>query len=342
MNDTIEININIGTNNVDNIRVILNHQEYRLIPVENSTEAADSDIPTLKVFAHQLIQRLKQEGRLRTSETYRCSLNRFLEYWAQDDIPLNRINAPLIEDYELYLKKKGLISNSTSFYMRVLRTIYNKAVAAKYIPDQSPFSNVYTGIGKTAKRAISLDAIQRISQLTQLSRYEELARDLFLFSFYTRGMSFIDMAYLTPQNIQNGTLTYLRHKTSQRLTMRWEPQMQEIVDRHPAQNENFLLPIIKRCNGHERCQYREAQRMINVVLKTIAQKAGISIPLTMYVARHSWASIARSLNVPVNIISEGMGHYSEQTTQIYLKSLNNKDLDDANANIIQAVSHLSY
>lgn len=341
MSTPIEIHFNII--DVEHIRIKLNGQEYKLVPVNNNTPTTPrNDAPTLNAFGEQLIRKLRQEGRLRTSETYRCTLNSFAAFHTKDDISFSEIDEQLIEDYEQFMKDKGLSSNSSSFYLRVLRTIYNKAVACNYAIDQKPFRRVYTGIGKTVKRAIPLDAIRRISQLSDLTNSESLARDMFLFSFYTRGMSFIDMAYLKPQNLQEGILSYKRHKTGQKLTIRWEPQMQDIIRRHPSPNKDYLLPIIKRSNGHERCQYREAQRLINGVLKSVGKKANIDTPLTMYVARHSWASIARSMNIPVNIISEGMGHDSEKTTQIYLKSLNNKELNNANANIIEAVNNLSY
>lgn len=306
MNNLIEININIK--NVNDVRIIVNHREYRLEPVnESQAEPVQSNIPTMQTFVKQLTQQLREEGRIRTSETYRCATNIFQEFLSRSDIMFHQIDAQLIKRYEQFLIKKGLTMNSISFYLRVLRTIYNKAVASKFTLDQQPFKNVYTGIGKTIKRAIPLDAIQRIRQLTGLNTQEELARDLFLFSFYTRGMSFIDMAYLTPENIHDGLLIYRRHKTSQELTISWEPQMQDIVNRHPSSNKDYLLPIILRSNGCERSQYREAQRMTNILLKEIAQKADIDIPLSMYVARHSWASVARCMSIPVNIISEGMG-----------------------------------
>ena len=71
----------------------------------------------------------------------------------------------------------------------------------------------------------------------------------------------------------------------------------------------------------------------NKLLKEIAKMVGLSIPLTLYVARHSWASIAKSKNIPISVISEGMGHDSEMTTQIYLASLDTAVVDKANSMI---------
>ena len=213
--NTYPIEININIQHVEDLRIKLNGKEYALIPIVDNEEEEHrrDDAPTLAVFVEQLIQDLRREGRVRTSETYHGALASFKKFLQGKDIAISAIDSTLIANYEHHLKEQGLISNSTSFYMRVLRTIYNKAVACHYTTDKQPFAKVYTGIGKTVKRAISLESIQRISHLTGLSKKEEWARDLFLLSFYTRGMSFIDLANLSPQNIKDGILTYRRHKT---------------------------------------------------------------------------------------------------------------------------------
>lgn len=319
---------------IKDVRVRLNGREYTLCPVtDQTTDALES--PTFGEFTNQQISLLREEKHLRTAETYHCATKRFLNYLGHD-IALCKIDRQLIQSYERFLRAEGLISNSSSFHMRVLRAIYNKAVKNHIISDNIPFCDVYTGIGKTIKRALPIDIIHRIAQLNNLNCHEIFARDMFLFSFYTRGMSFIDMSFLKTQQIRNGYLLYTRHKTGQQLVIKWESCMQDIVNRYNTSTP-YLLPIIKRCNGNERSQYREAQRKVNGTLKSIGQKAGITIPLSMYVARHSWASIARNMDVPLSIISEGMGHTSEHTTRIYLKSLSTRRLDSISAAIIQAV-----
>lgn len=97
-------------------------------------------------------------------------------------------------DYELWLKRKSISRNSISFYMRTLRSIYNKAVDASLIKQCNPFDKVYTGIDRTPKRAVCEDVILRLMKLN-LAHSKPLfyARDLFIFSFYTRGMAFVDM-----------------------------------------------------------------------------------------------------------------------------------------------------
>lgn len=164
----------------------------------------------------------------------------------------------------------------------------------------------------------------------------EYARDMFLFSFYTRGMSFIDMAYLKKLDLKNGTITYRRRKTGQQLTIKWEKCMEDIIAKYGTNTAtHYLLPIITNPYSDERTQYRNAICRINVVLKEVAKLAGLHIPLTMHVARHYWASVAKSKNIPLSVISEGMGHDSEETTHIYLASLDTSLVDKANNLILK-------
>ena len=220
--------------------------------------------------------------------------------------------------------------------MRILRAVYNRAVEKDLTTNLNPFKHVYTGIDKTIKRAIPLKAIKQIKSLDlSLQPSLDFARDMFLFSFYTRGMSFIDMAYLKKKDLSNGILSYRRRKTGQQLFIRWEKCMQEIVDKYDNPQSEFLLPIIKRADKDNRLQYQSALRFVNNHLKSVVALLNIGITISMYTARHSWASIAKSKNIPISVISEGMGHDSEMTTQIYLASLDNAVVDRANAQILK-------
>ncbi len=282
-----------------------------------------------------IIAQLKQMGKQRTSETYRATLKSFMQFRDDKDILIDEITSDTMLMYEAYLHNKGLTRNSTSFYMRILRAVYNRAIEKDLTTDKKPFKHVYTGIDKTVKRAISLKAIKQIKNLDlSLQPSLDFARDMFLFSFYTRGMSFVDMAYLKKKDLNNGVLTYRRRKTGQQLSIRWEKCMQKIVEKYDNPQSNYLLPIIKPMNGDERTQYGNALYLINRKLKSIGNTVNIQIPLTLYVARHSWASIAKSKNVPISVISEGMGHDNEMTTQIYLVSLDTAVVDNANSMIL--------
>ena len=303
-----------------------------------STFQKQANEQSLFSFMQGIIAQLQQMGKQRTSETYRCTLKSFMQFREDKDVLLDDIDSDLMLMYEVYLRGKGLTKNTTSFYMRILRAVYNRAVEKDLTINRNPFKHVYTGIDKTVKRAIPLKAIKQIKNLDlSLQPSLDFARDMFLFSFYTRGMSFIDMAYLKKKDLSNGILSYRRRKTGQQLFIRWEKCMQEIVEKYDNPLSGYLLPIIKSMNGDERTQYQNAMYPINRKLKIIGKMVGVQLPLTMYTARHSWASVAKNKNVPISVISEGMGHDSEQTTQIYLASLGTAVVDKANSMILNSL-----
>ncbi|WP_462266452.1 tyrosine-type recombinase/integrase [Alistipes putredinis] len=283
----------------------------------------------------QQIARLKRLGKIRTSETYMAALRSFSGFMNDKEVLFDLINANLIAEYEAYLKGRGNSPNTVSFYMRILKAVYNRAVEDGLTEQRYPFKSVYTGVEKTMKRALSLNDIRRIKGLDlSLKPNLDYACDMFLFCFYTRGMSFIDMAYLRKKDLLNGTLSYRRRKTGQQLFIKWEKCMQEIVDKYPINETEYLLPIITKHDEDYRKQYTNELHRVNHLLKKIGKLLDLPIPLTMYVGRHSWASIAKSRNVPVSVISEGMGHDSENTTQIYLASLDTTVVDKANKKIL--------
>lgn len=293
----------------------------------------------LFLFMRNVIAGLKDIGKIRTSETYTSALNSFRKFRNNEDIAFDDIDSDVMIAYEAYLKACGVSPNSSSFYIRNLRAVYNRAVEKGLTSQRFPFKHVYTGIEKTTKRAVSLKIIKQIKDM-DLSHNpaSDFARDMFLFSFYTRGMSFVDMAYLQKKNLNSGVLSYRRRKTGQQLYVKWERCMQEIVDKYDTSGTDYLLPILDTNNLLQaRKQYIYALHKVNRYLKKIGEIFNLSIVLTLYVARHSWATIARSKNVPVSVISEAMGHDSETTTRIYLASLDTNAVDNANSLILESL-----
>lgn len=296
-----------------------------------------ADGQSLFPFMQSVINQLKRLNRIRTSETYAATLASFMKFRNGQDILLCEMDSDMVMFYEAWLKANGNCPNTTSFYMRILRAVYNRAVEKELTEQRHPFKHVYTGIDKTVKRAIPLKVVKRIKELDlTLKPHLDYARDMFLFSFYTRGMSFVDMAYLKKSDLKNGILTYRRRKTGQQLTIKWEKCMEEIVTKYEERSATqYLLPIITSPFANERVQYRNALYRVNTALKEVARLVNISILLTMYCARHGWASIAKSKNIPLSVISEGMGHDSEETTRIYLASLDTSVVDRANSLILK-------
>ena len=317
----------------DNQQPIGYHNLYCQITHQHKYNTLTSVI----AFMNQQIDGLTNANRLGTAKNYRSAADCLKTFINDHNLTFTQMNARFVEQYYDYLQRKGLVRNSLSFHMRILRAVYNKAVRTGLAEPANPFGNVYTGVDKTHKRAVDKDILTRLAEL-DLSHSAPLAfaRDLFLFSLYTRGMAFVDMAFLKLRNIADGNICYLRRKTKQQLCIRIEPCIQQIIDRYADRSNVYVFPILKSENDAAAySQYRVALAYYNRLLKRVSKMLGLQQGLSFYAARHSWATLARECNVPLSVISAAMGHTSERTTRIYLTSLENSLIDNANSGILE-------
>lgn len=296
-------------------------------------------------FIQEQITFLKDCKKLGTAQNYQRTLYSLRSFLDGKSLMFTELTHRFVDSYNDFLLRKGLVKNSISFYMRILRAIYNKAVRRGMVNQIFPFKEVYTGIDKTRKLAVNENFIKQIIDL-DLSENSALSftRDLFLFSFYARGMAFVDMAFLKKSDLFNDIICYTRHKTGQTLFIKIEPCIRLIIDKYSSEvrDSQFVFPILKSLDLQENYkQYKNRLRAYNSHLKQLALKIGSGINISSYTSRHTWASVARNHNIPLSVISAGMGHSSEKTTEIYLKSIENSLVDGANKEILNSVNSLA-
>ena len=276
----------------------------------NQIISQTTNCPSFVSYIDEEIRKLSNAGRNGTAQNYKAAMNSFTKFIRNENFPLSSFTEEIVQKYESWLRNRYLSRNTISFYMRQLRSIYNKAVKANLTEQTFPFDNVYTGIDKTKKRAVDISVITKLIAL-DLSYSSSLcfARDLFLLSFYMRGMAFVDMAYLKHDNIKNGVIRYIRHKTDIMLEIKIEQCISDIINRYASKSKlGYLLPIITRTDAEKAyTQYKNKRSYYNKLLKKISQLIGPDILLTSYVSRHSWATIARNMNISLAVISAGMG-----------------------------------
>lgn len=271
----------------------------------------------------------KKDGTAAAYKSTRSSLAKFLN---GSDIRMSMIDSRLIRQYEDFLYHSRVTANTVSYYLRNLRTLYNHAMLDGYHSHgEYPFAKAQTRPAKTVKRALTRKNLQALANL-ELEGVPDLqfARDLYLFSFYAQGMAFVDIVLLKKADICNGVLIYSRHKSKQLIRIAVTPQMQELMDKYATEGE-YVFPIINDKSSSEYKQYRLALGRINRHLKRIAVMVDITVPLTTYTTRHTWASLARDYGAPVSIISAGLGHTSEEMTRIYLREFDVSQLDKVNS-----------
>jgi integrase/recombinase XerD len=290
-------------------------------------------------YAEKQIAELKRLKRIGNARNYSNILREIKKFRNNADFPFRELNFGFLKKFESYYLEKGLGENGLSVYMRGIRAIFNKAINDKLVEKEAyPFDQYTIPSKPTKKRAISIDAIQKIVKL-KLPANTNLVetRNMFLMSFYMMGAPFIDLAFLTVENIVDGRIQYRRRKTGKFFDIKITDNLKPLLSYYLKGKEKgqFLLPIIKRENLED--QYKDiqwAQKRYNKRLKKIAEAAGIQEKLTSYVSRHSFASLANNMAIPVTAISEMLGHGRLSTTQVYLASLQKDVIDKYNEQIL--------
>ena len=287
-------------------------------------------------YMKEIIDELIRSNKIGNARAYNSVYSVFKNYLSGQDIPLKNINYKWLKNFELFHLNKGNSINSLSFYFRTLRAVINRAIKEGIFKrDLYPFYTYKIKNKKTPKRAITKEEIERIKSIELIENTSVWhTRNYFMFSFYTRGMNWTDMVNLKISDIKNGRIVYKRAKTDKIYSIKINDQIQKILNCYITDTnpDSFIFPFIKRTEDPmERAQdIKNGLQFMNRYLKQLAEMCNIETNISTYVARHSWATIAKKMGYSVEVISEGLGHEDLKTTQIYLADFDDKVLDDAN------------
>lgn len=292
-----------------------------------------------------VIQELRDNGQWGTSHIYQSTLNAFSAFNEYRDQPINKLTASLLKRFELYLRQQKCSWNTVSTYMKSLRATYNRAVDrgwAKYSPRL--FEHVYTGTRTDKKRTLDVSEIGRLvrdaeSKLLKavLTSNMQKTEAFFVLMFLTRGLPFVDLAYMHKQDLQGNVLSYRRQKTGRYIRVTLSEEALQLIHLVENKDENspYLFPILRSEEGTEAAyrEYQAALRSFNHRLAALGKKWGIE-SISSYSARHTWATMAYYCEIHPGIISEAMGHSSITVTETYLKPFHDKRIDEANQKVI--------
>lgn len=289
---------------------------------------------------------------LNTAERFRArsahkSVLHSLETFCDGRIPSLKViyTRDFLQRYERFLRQSNCQGNTISFYMTILRSIYSMAVERKHVPyTHNLFSCVFTGNAPTKKRALVPEQIARIysADLSGVPRLQR-CRDWFILSFLFQGMPFCDLAYLYKSCLHGNIISYRRQKTQTEVNVPVLPEAREILERYMIETENspYLLPLLTKTGEEGYKQYQTVIHRHNRHLKDLAAFIGLEEVLTSYVSRHSWATIAYHNGVYVSVVSQALGHHTEEITRIYLDSFEYQEIYKANQTVLSAIlSHI--
>lgn len=289
-------------------------------------------------FAEKEIASLKEKEKFGNAESYQTAVNRLIKFTGKD-IKLAQINYNLISDFESMLLKEHLSKNSVAVYMREIRALMNKAIKKDLIDRSSyPFSKYIIRGEKTVSRAITKDDLEKIRKhsLIEGSKLWH-SRNIFFLIFNLIGISFIDLALLTNDSIQNGRIVYRRRKTGKIYSIRLTSEAEKIFNLYRSDSSKFLISSFN-LDGVSKPDEREfihrKLKTCNLFLKKLGKALELPIGLTTYVSRYSWANIAKSSGFSKDLISEALGHsYGNSITGIYLDSYGDEIIDSANEKV---------
>lgn len=288
-------------------------------------------------YMEEQISAKRDAGLDGTADAYKSTRNSFCHFLKGKDISASEVTPKLIRLYADFLKGAGDSENTVAYYMRNLKTIYNRIVTDGFKPTCAfPFKVAKTTISKTPKRAITREILINVARMKFIPKKEshlELARDIFMFSFYCQGTAFVDIIRLEKTSIVAGNITFSRQKSKQPIHIAIFPQIEELMNKY-KNDTDYVFPILDVEDSRSLyVQYKLALQRVNYGLKIIGKRLGLDYSLTTYMARHTWATLLKELGVPVSIISEGLGHSSEDMTRIYLKEFDRSVLDEVNRKV---------
>lgn len=285
----------------------------------------------------EYIAQLNREKRYSSAKSYQDALNSFIRYSGTDCIAYSAINKDNLRRYEAYLLENGCMRNTISTYMRRLRCIYNKAVEngkAEFIP--TLFKGIFTGVESKRKKSLPIEDLHRLMTVPVEDGKQRKTQLALCLMFLFGGMSFVDFAHLKTDNIKNGILDYNRQKTG--TPMRLEiletaETMYKELSGEKVRDSGYLFPFLSgtREGREEYLEYNAALFRFNRNLKALKEFAGITSDVTSYTIRHSFAMTLKEQNVPIEMISELLGHKSIKTTQIYLRSFSLGKMTEVNS-----------
>lgn len=302
---------------------------------------------TVEDFYKQLIKELKEKGQIGNSYAYLSSYDNLKNFnkGRKLNYTFSHIDVVFCKKFEDWMRRKGNKDTTISYQFRTLRAAFNRAITAKVVSkEKNPFSEFKLSHlnTKTMKRALSKTDILKImnADCHDKSELSQLAHDLFCFSYLCGGISLVDMANLTPENIIEGRLIYQRQKTHGSINLQLSDRALQIISKYSdyQKKANYFFPILHHKRHITPMQKHNRVRKyclhINQELKLLAKELNITANVTTYVARHSFATILKKSGVNIGIISQALGHQDIKTTQIYLSKFDNEQVDEAMKNLL--------
>jgi integrase len=300
----------------------------------------DKPCTTLSKYTRDLISNLEKMNRPGSALAYKQAIHSLEKFGKSKSLEFSDINFSFLKKYEEQLIIEGKRLNTVSAYLRQIRAVFNRARNEELISHSNyPFTKYKIRTEKTVQRGLKEDEIRRLWHCeVLLNKEQEFALDMFRLTFCLIGINYSDLACLTTENIVEGRIVYKRSKTKKLYSIKINAQAEDVLNKHAGRHSKYLLPILpeaRLASLKQKNVLKQKLKMTNKHLKNIGSRLGFEIGITTYVARYSWANIAKRYKYSNELIAEGLGHsYGNRTTNIYLDSFDKVEVDKMNEFIV--------
>lgn len=303
-------------------------------PVSGEGEQEAAQIYTFEMGYQAHICTLNKKSTVGVFEQTKKRLIRYVGEKGYYEMTFDMMNKRWIMGFDAWMAKNNLRPNTRSIDLRNVRTIFNAAINSENIPiGMYPFKGFKIPKEKTVKRSLSIEQFVRLRDANLQGSHLEKYRDFFLLSFYLCGINPIDVLFLRHEDIRHGRIEKLREKTGQPISLEIPPEAMVIFEKYKG--ENYALSVMDRYGDYLNFVRRTAK-----ALKLIEDKEGrvIEPKISIYWARHSWATIATNLDIPDKTVSAALTHADNSVTGIYV-NFDSRKIGMANRKVIDYLNN---
>lgn len=289
-------------------------------------------------FVEYIEEFASTKTRKTTKEVYEYTKRKIEEF--DPKCTFETIDRSWLTKFERWMIGSGMKTNACAVHMRNIRAVFNYCIDEEYTT-LYPFRKFKIKKEETRKRSLTVEQL-RILRDYPCEEYQVRYRDIFMLMFYMIGINAIDLFHAKESDVVDGRLEYKRSKTGKLYSVLIQPEAQAIIDKYKG--KKYLLNVLDDYKNYKDFLHRmgDALKDIGPVERKGLGGKKIRQPLfpdiSSYWARHTWATIAASLDIPKEVISAGLGHeIGSSITSIYI-DFNMKKVDDANRAVIDYVN----
>ena len=278
----------------------------------------------------------------KTEEVYKSTFNKMCAFTDIDSLRLEDITLPWLRSFEAWLSKTSSV-NTISIHMRNIRAVMNFAIDEEKTTNY-PFRKYRIRTEQTVKRSLSVERLVELRDYP-CEKWQEQYRDMFMLIFYLIGINTVDLFHLKDGNVRDGRIEYRREKTGRLYSVKLEPEAKKIIERYKG--AGYLINVLDIYKNYADYRHRLNENLQRIGTSKRSGRGGKkevspAFPgLTTYWARHTWATLAASLDIPKETIAAALGHeLGNRTTSIYI-DFDQRKVDEANRKVIDYVNSIS-